>query len=287
MSWWEYIPAVISAVGTLVGNNSSNKQNAYQRDINNYNTIQGYQVSMANIASSVSLAQMNAALMMGLSDQKSLVTRKTAQYNADMIRATSSYNDLLYEEELADVYESLDLDLETLHLQRARERGAIEAAQSASGVLMGQDSPGDVIIDQMTMEAMDSFIIQRNADKKANQILNARARSAWEGEMTAEKIIWEGDVEAMSSSMSTRAQAAGSLIEAGITAGANRLSSKYQLDSGLLSGQNTFSSNQTQINNSFAQGMFGAVGEGINTYYRNQERDERNTMYKSLLDEKK
>lgn len=284
MSWWEYIPAVISAVGSITSASSGNKQNQYQWDINNYNTLEGYRVSMSNIDSAVSLASMNAALMLGMQETKSTLIRKTAAFNADMIRATSQYNDLLFEEEVADVYEALELDQEMLHLQRARERGAIEASQSASGTLMGVDSNADVIIDQMTMEALDSFIIQRNADKKAKEILNARARSAWEGEMTAQKIIWEGDVEAMSSGLNARAQAAGSLIEAGITANANRMSAKYQLNSGLLSGQNTFSANQTQINNSFAQGMFGAVGQGIETYYKNQARSTQNEAGKSLLE---
>lgn len=284
MSWWEYIPAVISAVGSITSASSGKKQNQYQRDINTYNTIEGYRVSMANIDSAVSLASMNAALMLGLQDQKSTLIRKTASFNADMIRATTQYNDLLFEQELSDLYETNELDQEVLHLQRARERGAIEASQSASGTLMGQDSNADVIMDQMTMEALDSFILQRNADKKAKEILNARARSSWEGEMAARKILWEGEVEAMSSTLSTRAQAAGSLIEAGITAGANRTSAKYQLDSGLLSGQNTFSSNQTQLDNSFAQGMFGAVGQGITTYYKNQARSKQNESGKSLLE---
>jgi len=283
MSWWEYIPAVISAVGSITSYSSGKSQNERQLSYNAYNTVEGYKVSMANIDSAMTLGKMNAMMLMNAAELKTAANSKAIAFNADMIRATTAYNDLLYEEDLSRLWEDAGLDQQILHLERARERGAMEATQAASGTLMGQDSNADVIADQMTMEALDSFVIQRNADSKAKDILNARARSLWEGEMSIRKIMWEGELDNYVTTSNARSQAAGSMLETLITGQANQLSAKYQLQSGLISGQNTFAGNNTQLTNAFSSGMFGAVGQGIETYYRNESRQRQSEAGKSLL----
>ena len=88
-----------------------------------------------------------------------------------MIFATTSYNALLQEQELSRLWEDEGLALEQLGAERARERGGIIAEQGASGTVIGEGSNEDVIVSQMTQEAMDATVIQHGADRQVHEEL--------------------------------------------------------------------------------------------------------------------
>lgn len=281
MSWYQYIPAALSAVSAISESNQMSEGGEMQSSWMKYDAEQRYGSAMKNIEAQQGIAAANAAGLQAGAKVKGELIVDEAIFNANMIKATTKYNNSLldYEEEL--LWEQMDLDIELLERQRARERGTMKATQSASGTVMGEGSNAEVIIDQRTQEALDAFVVRRNADIEAKKIANKQAQNTWQGEMAIQKTLYQGQLQNFSVHQSAGNQAAGILAQSGISAAANKISAGYARDAGFRGGYNTEQTSKSQSWNRFTQGMFGAAASAASTYYSNKDTS---TAGSSLMD---
>lgn len=279
MAWWAYIPAVLTAVAGYTNSQQIESGGESQASWMRYNAQMDYNTAQANIAATSGIASMNAkaaAAAASTTREAQLMATElqedTAFLNANMVLATTRYNNMLLEDEVELLWEQTGLDLELLANQRAVERGSIEAAQSASGTVMGTGSNAQVLIDQQTQEALDAFVVRHGANIQAAKLTNTMSQNAWQGKMEAKKIAWEGQLGATISRVNantqygnTMLQAAAGVAEAGISGAANALSaqSKFRSDSygAMFHEQNT----EQQAQNSFTNGLFSAASAAVST----------------------
>lgn len=265
MAFW--IPMALMAGSTIVDTISANKQNSNQYAWNKYNASMAYQNSMFNVKSQAAIGATNAKLAMMAGNFQAGQTLDAAKFNTQQIYKTTLYNDALMENELELMWEAADLDVMQLDNQRARERGEIRASQAASGTVMDMDSNAAVVVDSMTQQALDSFIIRHGADIQAAKINNARAQSFWQGEMQMKKIMYEGQLQSQSQRMSSALQAAGIMAETAVSTAAGTMTAQNQFRSSWHGARNQFSQNKQSITNNFIKGMFGAAAAGTSTYF--------------------
>jgi len=262
---WMIIAA--QAISSIISANSASKQNESQLAWNRYNAEANYNTALTNIAARSAISQANAAMAMATGRLQANASLATAETNANIIWATTVYNDRLLAEELDQMWNAEELDQGLLAKQRAVERGGIEAQQAASGTVMGQDSNADVIIDQKTAEALDSFVIRHNADIKAAEISNARAKGLWEGNMAVKKTLWEGNLAANMSLANSKLQAAGMITESIISNAADRASAISARDAGMAGADTNYNQNNTQIGSSLLSGLFNTGAQAASDYY--------------------
>ena len=273
VAWVALIPAAISAISTVSQYSQQTSGIKTQSAWQSYNANMELMTTFNNARSKNQLVQINAQAALSLGKAQASAILGAAAYNAEVIKSTSMYNDLLFEEELATVWEQEELDLKLLELQRAQERGAIIAGQAASGTVIGEGSNEDVLIFQKTQEALDAFVVRHNADKQAARIMNSRARNLWEGEMAAEKVRYEGTLNAAVASTNAGVQALSGLAtaqissQADITSAWNRfMSANYGIEQNV-----TYSTQQAQ--NQLTAGLFNAGSQAVSAYYQNKVPD--------------
>lgn len=275
------IGGVIGGVAGLFSGGAADAQQKNRQAWARYNALMDYNNNQQNLTSQFALGAMNTMMSMAAASARAQANNALIEWNVKQIFQTMEYNDALFEEDLARNWEEAGLDLMQLSQQRALERGAIVAGQSASGTVIGQGSNADVLVSQKTMEAMDAFIVQRGADMQAADIRNARARSWWEGEMQAQKIMFEGSLQNTVDLTNTAMQAAGSMF-----------SNTLAFQSGMQTSGNKYASDMSSVrldqqNYSFAQNqqlissLFSAAQKGAQTYY--QGKSVGGTQYTSLL----
>jgi hypothetical protein len=267
MPYFAIAAVVASVASAAVNKRASRAQNRNQQAWNLYNARQQYGTDQFNIAARGMIAQSNAALAMSAAELRAKVGESMARTNADIVWNTALYNDTLLEDELEVMWDSLELDQELLANERAVERGAMLAAQSASGTVMGQDSNAEVITDQMVQENLDAFILRHGADIKAAQIANARAQGLWEANMEAKRILWEGKLGGMASRIGGAMDAAAGLVSANISNIADSVSAKSRYNAGVFGAQTTYANNNAQIGANFTSSMASAATQAVGAYY--------------------
>lgn len=266
MSLWSLIPAAIGVGSSIMGASSQNAQNKTQKKWNEYNATVQYSVDVNNIKAQQMITEVNAAMTMFAADATNQANDALIEYNVGVIRTTALYNDLLAEEDLANMWSQAELDMELIGLQRARERGSIEAAVSASGTVMGTGSNADVIVDQKTQEALDLFVVRTGADQKASQIANSRMQGLYEAEQTIKKIEYEGRVNSLSTKLDASMRSSAMLTEGVIRNIADLTSAETRRQTGVSSANLQYRQNKSQISSNLVSGIFGSVGQGFSAY---------------------
>ena len=266
-AWAIAIPAVIGVASAAYGAISGKNQNDYQQAVNSYNAQMGYRSDLANIAASSLLNQVNMNMVLSSGRFDAEMARWNAEFNSMLITETLEYNDSLFEAELRDLWDSIGLDLQLLESQRSREKGEIIADQASSGVVIGEGSAADIIIDQKTQEALDVLVIRHGAEIQAAKISNARAQSLWEGNLQVRRVIWEGETNAMVSLANATMTASGLAAQGGIEAITRRKSADYSLLSAATGATYQYSANKTQIQNNLMSGLFNTAGQAASSYF--------------------
>lgn len=270
MSWWEYVPAAISAIGAISNYNSGSNQNDTSAADKYYNATEAYKVAELNIATRTAITQANISALAATNAITDQAKYLSTVYNVDLINATVAYNDSLFDQQIDSVWEAAGLDLKALQIERAKERGSIEAQQASSGVVMGQDSAADVVINQETMEALDAFVIQHNADLKVREVQNAKTRSEWEGYTQVQKLLYEGRLNSIANQASTLMQGLSMATETSLHNVADRTSAKYQFNASILDAGRSTDNNDSLLNSNLWSGLFSAIGQAAQTYSENE-----------------
>lgn len=291
----QYVPAVLGIISTISQNNQARTQNQNQLAWGQYNTQMQYNTAMGNIGMQTKLAGFNfgltkaaagmqskiAAMQYNLAEQSAEFEMAKAAYNGSLIANTTKYNNSLLDADIANLWESMDLDIRLLSNQREVERGQI-AVHSFQGVVKEGDSFEDVMVDSLTQQYLDETAIKQGATRKVEEINNTIAKNLYEGQLKIQQIGWEGQINrfnimqgaranyanAMMSSANTLMQGAANYAGSMVQAEANKLSAQYQYQAGMYGAQFQYDSNKQTIKNNFMNGLFGSVGMGIGAYYQ-------------------
>ena len=261
------VAAGLQAVSSIVGYNSTKKQNEAQSAVNTWNAHMGYDTALSNTQAANMIGRFNAMAATQAGRISAQAYMAGAEMNAEIIRATAAYNDSLLATEEEQLWDALELDVELMRNERLRERGTMLAIQSVSGTVMGTGSNADAVTDQMTQEALDLFVMRHNADIGAADILNARAQGLWEADMQAKKVMWEGQLAAITTQANANMGAASQLATTAISGAANLISAGNARDSQLASGSIQFAQNNMAAQSNLVTGLFGAAQTGVAAYY--------------------
>jgi len=260
------IGAVVGAIGGLISGGSADAQSQRAHDIALWNNTMRYNNSMNNLTSHMMLSEFNALMAAQTGKLNASLIASDTQYNIDLLGATTEYNNNLLEEELQLVWESADLDIKLLGMQRAIERGQIESFQSASGVQMGVGSLADTIVDQKTQEELDKFIIRHNADIKANQIENAIAQNTWKGTMAMIQTSFEGKKAIASTLFNSKLQAQSIMASGMMDYMAGSQSANNQFNSSMIGLDNSQYAYSQQNTANMMNGLFSAASKYASSY---------------------
>jgi hypothetical protein len=188
-----------ASIGASIGGGYDQLNTAYDnaaavRVTGQYNAQHAVQVARYNASVARTVATANAGLALMGATASSQATTAITDYNARLQRAVSEYNASLLEDDAELIWQASELDV--FQFERAAQvmRGAARAAYGASGVVLdiSTDTPSQVMLDMETEAALEVAIMRHNADIQAGRLLNAAAQSRWEGQVMANKILYEG-----------------------------------------------------------------------------------------------
>ena len=263
--WW--VPGALMAGASLISANSQYQQNAMQKAYNTYNARMGYNVGMANAHAAAAAASVNAEAIAAAGRVNADLTRIISSFNAELTWRVTKYNDMLYDNELSLLWDEVGLDVHNVEKARQQEHSAMRAGYAASGVVIDEGSPHDVLAAQRAQEEMDKFVIRHQGDIQASRILNAQAQSLWEGLMESQKILFEGEMSAIATEGNAAIQASAAAAEGSIAAAAQAWSARQQLQSDLYGSQIQYAQQQNQIGANFMSGLFQAGGMAAGAYF--------------------
>ena len=258
---------VISAAGTYLGYQNGQSQNNQQAAWSAYNTHNQYLADTYNTATQLAIANFNAAMQQKAGELSASTYLANAETNAMIIAHTADYNDKLMAEEERKLWKAWELDDLLYSIVRKQETGTIEAAQAASGTLIGEGSNADVVSSQMAQGALDRLVMQHNAQLKAGDIINSRLQNAWQSDLEIKKVLWEGNLNAIAARSGANLQGIGQLGSAMLAAQADSTTAKLRQQSGIYGGAIQAAVNNTQNTAQLVSGLFGAASNAMSTYY--------------------
>lgn len=276
MSWWMMVPAAVSAISSIWGGKVSSdaaddeaRRAMQYANVNARNQIiwgeQQAQMSMA-------IATANAQLMAQQVAFNRAVSAQAIEYNVDSLLAVDAYNQLLYEEEVNQIYNQHGLESQYLHVDIAKASGKEIQRQAGSGTIIGQDANA-MASSQVALDgAMAKLVLDTNAVNQAAQVQNAAAKGTWETEMAVSKVRWEGEMNNITDSYSAMMQSGSNLINAFATGEMARLSASNRASEILNAGEQQSSAQQTQSDMYWLRGLtsgtsavIGGIGNSLLT----------------------
>lgn len=266
--WPMIVTAAASAVYSAVSSSNQAKSNAKNtRAAALANSRAATQAAIANRNASYAIANANIAIAASQANFANQANWIVAQRNQRLIEAQTEYSQLLLDREEDLLWDQLELDVKQREKIRDSDVGAYEAEVSASGIVIGEGSTANVAEHIITEADFDTMVMRHNADIAATDILNARARSEWEGMMAVQQAMWDGATNSASSTLSALSSAAGIGAQTTINSSAamtqtylNNWSSMYNAN--LQASQYDQASNQALVS-----GLF-QVGSAIASNYR-------------------
>lgn len=190
----------------------------------------------------------------------------TAEYNADLRIQTAEYNALLLEKEAEEVYQTFELDSLLLEQQMDQVVGDQQAQFAANGIVLGEGSAFNAMVDTRTQEALQRFVLRTNAYNNATSILNEAAITRWNGQAEAASIMYDAKVQSYTTLSSQLIENMGTYAQALYDATSAQYNANLQAQQILAGGGSTV----TSLNNAASQavwtGLANAVSSGVSTY---------------------
>lgn len=187
---------VASAIYQGMSSASAAKAQARQAaDWAAYNAAMARSVGERNAKASIAFATFNAGLQRMGATAEAAALQARAKYNAGIRLQIAEYNAKQIEQEVPLIWDQAELDTFNLGQQIDAISGANRAAYGASGVALDIGTPVDVETDIRTQEALEAFVVRHNAQIATARIVDAAAKSRWEGQVEAATILHEGTVQ--------------------------------------------------------------------------------------------
>lgn len=270
MAWQLAVMAVAAIGNALISNSASRRSRRAQEEAAAFNAMQARLVGESNANAIMAAGALNAQMSLASGALAAQGAMHTSLLNAQMQSILGDYNARLIEADERLIWEALDLDITQMEKAFAQEQGRRRVAYGASGVILDQDSPFAAQIDAATESEMEKFVIKRNADLQSKRLLDAAARSRWEGNMAASQLVMEGRMSSVGTISQARLSAAGSMAQAGI----NAMATRYNVGAdaaGITQGAAaTSASMRSQEQSNLATGIFNGVSNAVTSYYNNK-----------------
>jgi len=214
---------------------------------------------------------MNAAAGAQLAGFNAKQTMEVARYNADLKLIIGEYDAKLQEDEAYNIWKANDLDVMQKEQEFSKQMGLTEVHQGASGVIMGQDSMLDVLVDQQIQNDLDLMVIKHSADMQAQKMLDGAARSRWDGQMAADQIMYEGQVNSQATLVNASIQNSTALAQAKINIGMMEHNALVSSQRTWYEGQMGFTSHTQQGQQQMTSGMFQAGSTMMSGYTNSKQ----------------
>jgi hypothetical protein len=263
-----YAPAALGAASSIANFFSGGAQAKTQRAWEQYNANRAYSTAVQNAASYRAISSINAKLATMRGQMQAEAAWTTTLFDVELIKATSEYNSGLLDRQLEELWDAEELDQEILANTRAVERGQIVAKQASSGFAIGEGSHKEVVIDQRTQEALESFAIAHNADIQARSILNAQSQGQWQAHMAIQKTLFKGMTASISALASSSLEGAAMQTQGILQSQAQITSAASAREAGIQLSNANYSTNKARNWNNFASGMFNAASSAAGAYFK-------------------
>jgi hypothetical protein len=221
MSWLAAAGIGVSVATSMFGakqSSDANRANA-QSSVKSakYNAEQElmggiYNANMVTASARANNMLEDAAAKIGARD-----TLDIAGYNANLRQLVGDYNASILESEATLIHQAAGVDVELVNQDVSRRRGDIIASYGASGVQINDtDSVADALVDAQSTAELNKFIIRHGADLQATKLLNEATRSRWDGATAAQQIMYEGNMAAQATLISSGVKQASNTIQGSI-----------------------------------------------------------------------
>lgn len=198
-AWVPYVVmGAMSLAQGLFGSSTAKANADATRAWGAYNAAMAIRASEFNASAIEKIAALNSAAVLGVADIDIALNTALTEYNATLRVQTAEYNAQLLEKEAALVWEAQELDQVLLERQAEILYKDTRAAYASSGVEINVGSPVEYLVDQATQIKLESFVIRHNADIQMGKLLDAAALGRWQGEAEAAAMIYEGQLENLS-----------------------------------------------------------------------------------------
>ena len=228
-----------------------------------YNAQAALAAGAANASAIMAMAGFNSSMALAAGAMSANSSLLIAEYNGKLKSFIGDQNAKIYENDARLVWEKEQLDEFQMKQQFARQRGAMQVAYGASGVIMNQDSPMDAIVDAETKHAMDVMVLQHGADIQATKLHDAAARSRWEGNVMASQMAFEGRMNAIEAQGNATLKSAGFGAQGAIDSSAAKYNSELMAQKYLVAGNNASLLADSKDDQAMWNGLFSAAS----TYY--------------------
>ncbi len=258
MSWGWVAPAISAAssiIGGMVSSNAASDDADRAAEYAQYNADQQIAWGQTQASLTMMSAAYNASNIRNQAEYNIAQQALLNEYNVDLAYETLAYNDALYDDEVDQIYDALDMESEQLHVDYVKARGATVAQQASSGTTIGVGSNKDVVIDMTAEEALFQLVLQNNADVEAASVLNSQAQGRWETEMSIQKLWYEGELSAASMRYTAGAEANAALFTGALNATLQIEGAENSAASILSTGSQTSSNLDSQASSYLTQGL--------------------------------
>jgi hypothetical protein len=268
MSWWEAVAAIAQVAGTVMSSQAADRNGDRAKTYGAITSTNILKYGSNQALMNLMTAGFNSRLIRSQAALKADTQMKIAAYNSSLLSQTANYNSLLYNEEIDSIYEAAELDSKVLEVNTEKAIGTLEAQQSASGTVVGQDSNADVVTSIMAESALEDLVIKTNAKTKAKSLLNAAAQGEWQAMAEGKKLMYEAQVSGQAEMFAASNQSLGTLLEGKLNAWSVLEGAKNR------AFESVFSANQT-ASNAYDQStayMVTGLGNAANSYAKSESK---------------
>ncbi len=260
------VSAVASIAGGIMSSNAASAEAQRAQQYASYNAEA--QLSWGATQSRLTLmsAMYNAGMAQKSAQFNVSQNNEWISYNTETAWAVQSYNDLLFDDQIGQVYEASDLSREQLALDYIKARGETVNKQAASGTVIGDGSNKDVVIQMTAEEALFDLVLSRNADTQANALLNAKAKGRWETGMAVKKMQYEGMLANKATLFNAQMGANAALVNGMMSAMNIQGTASNQATSILAGGAQTASNQNAQADMYMTSGLLNGAGSAASAY---------------------
>lgn len=260
------VAAASAIYGGISASNTSKANAAAAQAAALQNSINVQQTGMMNSALAGMAGQINAQNQYQsayLNAQSSLLVNA---YNEALTRSVVDYNVSLLEAELPALLRQWELSDTQLQQQRARSTGSILATQSSSGTVMNVQSNLDTVVSNEAAFAMDAAVLRHNYDQQSADVLNAIARSKWEGQVQIQKMNYEAEMGVFNAMGQAHLNSRGIMVNTTLSMMGGTYNANQQASTIMSQGNAAYQQGMNTASQQLTAGVISGIGNAAAMY---------------------
>ncbi len=287
MVWPIIIAGVVSAAGAVYSGISSSNTASQNADAAqaaaavNANNVKNQAV--INNQANMMLSMMNANLITSNANTNAEAVNAVTAYNVSLLADVNEYYQLLWDDELDQLYESEGLEQLYMEKNQRRYVGNMIAQQGASGTTVGVGSNRDAVIEANAEFMLQSEVLAMQYDRQANGIRNAMAKGAWDTQQQINTLQYEASISNFTASTNAYNQARSGVLSTMISGWAGTQSASNQASTIMSGGSAQSSMYNNQANQILTASVINGASSIANTYAQTYTGSSSTTGQTSLL----